>query len=333
MLVVGLGAHGSSSAAHLVAQKGGVRVVGIDQFQPGHCLGSSHGKSRIIRMAYFEGPEYVPLLRRSFELWRQLQTQMQRELLVMTGCLLIGRPDSEVITGSLASVKQHSLVHSILSAEEIHARFPYFTPSSSEMGIYESEAGYLIPEACIEAYQALAIANGADLRFGETLLGWEAQADGRVAVRTSRSTYLARKLVLAVGAWAPLVYGAQIPGVPLTILRNILYWFEAADPGIGLSMRSSPVYFWDNGEDAFYGFPETDDGIKVAFHRTNATEADRACSALNVDRSVGADEEALMRRVLRGRLNGIGPCRASSACMYTSTESHHLYATHTSSYF
>ena len=133
VIVIGLGGHGSAAAAHLSAR--GVRVIGIEQFSPAHSKGSSHGHSRIIRQAYFEDPRYVPLLKRSFELWRQLQKDSGTPLLHMTGGLMIGDPSTSVIRGTLASVRKHNLQHKILTSAQIHHMYPVFNPRPNEIGV------------------------------------------------------------------------------------------------------------------------------------------------------------------------------------------------------
>jgi sarcosine oxidase len=144
-IVIGLGIHGSSALAHLAESfSDDGKLLGIEQYGPGtHAFGSSHGKSRIIRKAYFEDPSYVPLLSRAFQLWRELETEIDQELLIQCGGLMIGDPDSEVIRGTLHSVETHQLPHVVLSAEDIRNRYPAFNVSNSDVGILEHEAGYV----------------------------------------------------------------------------------------------------------------------------------------------------------------------------------------------
>src|SRR5688572_9387092 len=150
LIVVGLGGMGSAAAAHAAAR--GTRVLGIEQFQPAHDQGSSHGRSRVIRLAYFEHPSYVPLLRRAYELWRQLEQRTGRRLLQLTGGLMIGRPDSDVVSGSLRSAREHHLDHEMLDAAQIRARFPALTPSPGDVALFEKDAGIVFPEEAIRAH-------------------------------------------------------------------------------------------------------------------------------------------------------------------------------------
>src|SRR5215213_5251011 len=155
VIVVGLGGMGSAAVAHVSAR--GKRVLGLEQFQPAHDQGSSHGRSRVIRLAYFEHPAYVPLLRRAYELWRRLEQVTGRDLLRITGGLMIGAPDSDVVSGSLRSAREHGLAHELLDAAEIHRRYPPFTPRPGVVALYEREAGIVFPEEAIRAHLDLSV--------------------------------------------------------------------------------------------------------------------------------------------------------------------------------
>lgn len=185
IVIVGLGGMGSAAAAHASAR--GKRVLGLEQFQPGHTQGSSHGRSRVIRLAYFEHPAYVPLLRRSYELWRRLERDSGRRLLQMTGGLMIGAPDSEVVSGSLRSAREHDLDHEVLDAARIHRRFPPFTPEPGVIALYEREAGVVFPEDAIHAHLAVAERLGAELHFDERVEDWQMRRSGAIEVRSSHS--------------------------------------------------------------------------------------------------------------------------------------------------
>ena len=209
-----------------------------------HHHGSSHGRSRIIRQAYFEDPRYVPLLKRSFELWRELELEYERDenksdekLLNMTGGIMIGKENSVVITGTLASIKTHDLPHEILSASDINRRFPAFNVSEDEIGLLETEAGYLVPELCVDAYRSMAERYGAELHYEEKVISWHTEKciidlgdanveEDIVFVETSKgNTYLTKKLIISAGPWAPELYGKHIAD-ELTVERRVLFWFE-----------------------------------------------------------------------------------------------------------
>ncbi len=228
VVVAGLGAAGSAAAYHLARR--GVRVIGVDRFAPPHAMGSSHGRSRIIREAYFEHPLYVPLVRRAYAGWEELESSSGRRIYLRTGGLMLGPEDGTVVAGARRSALEHGLPFEELTSEEIRRRFPAWRLPDDVVGIFEPRAGMLDPEAAIEAHLELARRHGADLRFGEAIVSWRADGDG-VEVATSRGTYRAARLVLAVGAWTPRVLAPL--GLPLVVERNVVAWFDTTSERAG----------------------------------------------------------------------------------------------------
>lgn len=322
VIVAGLGAMGSAAAFHLAAR--GQRVLGLEQYQPAHDRGSSHGHSRVIRLAYFEHPSYVPLLRRAYALWDELQRNTGTPLLTITGGLMVGRPDSEVVRGTLASAQTHDLPHEVLNPTALQRRFPPFTPSPDLVGVFEPQAGVLQPEACVRAHLSMADARGATLRFAERVLDWRAGGDG-VEVTTDQGTYVARRLVLAPGAWAPQHF--HLPDLPLEVERQVLFWFDPDGGTAPFAPARFPVYVWDHGAGVqVYGFPAQDGppgGVKVAFFRTGRATR---CTPDTIDREVRAGEVAAMREAIARVLPSLasGRLTAATTCMYTLTPDHHF---------
>jgi sarcosine oxidase len=187
VIVVGLGGMGSAALAHAAAR--GKRALGIEQFQAAHPQGSSHGRSRVIRLAYFEHPDYVPLLRRAYELWRRLETLTGRDLLHITGGLMIGSPCSEVVSGSLRSARQHDLEHEMLDAGQLRSRFPALMPAPGTVALYEKAAGIVFPEEAIRAHLDVASDNGAQTYFGVRVEDWDASAAGTLRVETTHGRF------------------------------------------------------------------------------------------------------------------------------------------------
>jgi sarcosine oxidase len=312
---------GSAAAAHTAARSR--RVLGLEQFQPAHDRGSSHGRSRIIRLAYFEHPAYVPLLHRAYELWRELEARTGRHLLLMTSGLMIGAPDSEVVSGSLRSAREHGLPHEVLDAADIRRRFPPLTPGTGEIALYEPDAGVVFPEEAIRAHLELAAANDADLRFDERVEDWRVRSDTTVEVVTSRSRYEAARLIIAPGPWAPQLFRSE--RLALEVERQVLYWFEPAGGASPFAPRRFPIYIWDVGDGVqFYGFPADDEGLaKVAFHRSAPITR---CTPDSIERSVSHAEEQAMRRALQPCLPALaaGTLARTMTCMYTMTPDHHF---------
>ena len=278
IVIVGLGGMGSAAAAHVASR--GKRVLGLEQFQPGHTEGSSHGRSRVIRLAYFEHPAYVPLLRRAYELWRKLEHDTGRRLLHMTGGLMVGAPDSDVVSGSLRSARQHGLDHELLDAAEIHRRFSPLTPRQGIVAFYEKEAGSLFPEGCITAHLEVATRHGAQLRFEEAVEDWQVLPSGTIEVVTKRERYACEQLILTPGAWAPWLF--KIPWLPLEVEPQVLYWFAPADDAAAFAPDRFPIYIWDLGDGVqFYGFPADDRRlVKVAFFRSQMKDEQSMRAAL-----------------------------------------------------
>ncbi len=310
VVVVGLGGMGSAAAAHAAAR--GQRVLGVEQFQPAHDQGSSHGRSRVIRLAYFEHPAYVPLLHRAYELWRQLEDRTGRRLLQITGGLMIGRADSDVVAGSVRSAQEHLLAHEILDATQIRARFPALTPDRQTVALFENQAGVVFPEEAIRAHLDLAADNGARLHFDERVDGWDVLPSGTIEVRTSRGRYETGRLILAPGSWASTLFKAD--WLPLEVEPQQLHWFEPAGGPDAFTPDRFPIYIWDRGGGTqFYGFPADDEGrVKVAFFRSKVTG------------------EPAMREALAPCIPALaaGTLVESVSCRYTLTPDHHFVIGH-----
>ena len=326
VIVLGLGGMGSAAACHL-AQRG-QRVLGLERFPPAHAQGSSHGRSRVVRLAYFEDPAYVPLLLRSYELWEELAAETAPPLLTPTGGLMIGRQDGVLVSGSLRSAREHGLSHELLTTAELRRRYPQLQVADDTVAVVDHKAGYVDPEASVRTHLQRAAAAGAELHFEETALSWSAAMSGdRVLVQTDRGAYEAGQLVLTPGPWAPEVLADL--ALPLTVERHVLFWF---DPPAGLGTFAPerlPVYIWERCDGVhFYGFPHQPGppgGVKVAFFHVG-----RPCTPQTIDRTVAAAEVDAMSRCVAEHLPGLaGPLVHATTCMYTCTpDGHFVVARH-----
>lgn len=322
VIVLGLGIMGSATAYQL-AQRG-KKVLGLEQFGPTHSNGSSHGRSRIIRQAYFEDPAYVPLLQRSYELWEDLQRQSDKEIIRLTGGLMLGRPESAPVAGSLRSAQEYGLPHELLDAKDLRKRFPTFNVSDETVGLYETRAGVVYPENSILAFQQLATKHGAELHFEEPVISWEAASSGEgVVVTTPQGHYEAATLVLSAGAWMPEQLADL--NLPLQPERQVLYWFDPVGSHEHFTPSRFPIFIWelDNGLQ-FYGFPfDKDDmqgGVKVGFFRLEDN-----CTPETIDRVVHDDEIARMRNCVAEWMPAAnGRLLDTATCMYTTTPDHHF---------
>ncbi|MGP4014636.1 N-methyl-L-tryptophan oxidase [Saccharopolyspora sp. 5N708] len=316
VIVVGLGGMGSAAAHRLAAR--GQRVLGIEQFHAAHDLGSSHGNSRITRLAYSEHPSYVPLMRRSYELWREVERESGRRLLTMTGAVMLGDPDSSVVSGALLSAQQWGLPHEVLEPAEVRRRFPTLHPRDDELAVVEDSAGFVRPEQAVLAHSDLATRAGARLHYGERVIDWTTTASS-AQLTTDRGTYVADRLVFCPGAWAPELLADL--GIPLVVERQVMHWFQ---PRGGVDrFEDHPVYLWEaDPEHIVYGFPAQDgeECVKVAFYRRpGITTPD------SIDRTVHPAEVEEIAAYLADRIPGLaGHHLRSKACMYTLTPDHHF---------
>jgi len=320
VIIVGLGAMGSAAAYHLARR--GRRVLGLDRFSPPHTMGSSHGQTRIIREAYFEHPVYVPMVQRAYVLWDELARAENTPLLLQTGGLMIGAPDSIVFTGAKRSADTHRLPHEVLTAGEVRKRFSVLHPDEEMMAVLEPRAGILFPERCIAAHFALAVRHGANLRVEEPIMRWNATGHG-VEVTTARGTYRAGQMILSAGSWARELLPDLNP--PLVVERQVLYWFEPnASPKL-FYPEHCPIHLWQVGDGEerkfFYGFPDLGDGVKVAGHHDGVT-----VSPDFVSREVTPAEVDAMRALLRRYLpQAEGRLRSATVCLYTNTPDEHFW--------
>ncbi len=316
-IVLGCGGIGSAAAYHLARR--GARILGLDQHRPAHDRGSSHGHSRIIREAYWEHPAYVPLVQRAYQQWRELERASGRDLLRVTGCINIGRPDGALVRGALESAGRHSLAHDVLPAAEVRRRFPVFAPDEDMVGVFEPRAGMLHPEECVSAHLEQAARAGADLRHEEAATRWTASADG-VEVETTRGRYSAGRLVITAGPWAPVVLADL--GVPLVITRQVVPWFRPIALADAFDPARCPAHLWQVGERLFYGLPrDGTGGVKIAEH-TNGMPT----TADTIDRTIAPDEIDSIRRdfIVRYMPAANGPVAATGTCMYTMTPDTHF---------
>lgn len=317
VIVLGVGGMGSAALSHFATR--GARVLGLEQFEPMHGLGSSHGNSRIIRQTYFLDSRYVSLAKRAYELWRELEASTGEHLMTVSGGLMLGPRDHNVVDGAFKSAQEHALAHELLNAAQLRKRFPAMSFRDGEWGLYEPTAGFLRPEACIRAHLARAIAQGAEARFGAPVLDWASTGSG-VRVRTSTGeAFEAKQLVITAGAWLSRIT-SQL-GLPLTVERQVMHWFTPATRAEEPALEALPIYIVARDEGRVYGFPFVGgEGVKVAFYRSFVpTQPD------TVDRNVAPEEVAPVRVFLEGLIPGAAAqYRHSKVCLYTLTPDEHF---------
>jgi len=320
-IVLGLGGMGSAACFHLAAR--GRRVLGLDQFRPPHENGSSHGRSRVIRQAYYEDPAYVPLLLRAYQLWRELEHASGAQLLTLTGGLMLGTRESGVVAGSLRSAREHGLPHELLEARDIRRRFPQFAPDADTIALFEKNAGTVRPEDAVSAHLDLAARNGSELRFEEAVTAWKGSGAG-VRVTTGRGEFEAGQLVIAAGPWLPSVLADL--NLPLRVERQVQCWLEPAGGIADFLPDKFPIWIWETRDGAHpYGLPALDGakgGVKIALHHGGKNSV---CTPGTIDRAVSEEEIEIVRHCIAGHVPKLaGRCVCAATCMYTNTPDEHF---------
>lgn len=316
VLVLGLGGMGSATLYHLASR--GLRVCGVEQFGVSHDRGSSHGAARVIRKAYLEHPDYVPLLQRAYTLWEDLERAAGKSLFVKSGLLLTGPEGSHTIDGLHTCYRTHDLPHRVLSAAAAMDEFPQFRLPTDNVCFHDPDGGYLFVEDCVEAHLRAAEAAGAEVRLHEQVDSWHADGD-EVVLETSKGTLRAKKLVITAGPWSgPILAQA---GVHLDVIRKVQLWYST--PEIE-QFRSPafPTWFIENDQGVFYGIPAIGDwGIKVAQHTGGQIVVDPD----EIDRGLQYEDEEPVLTLLADLFPTLKPKRTHfSVCMYTMTPDEHF---------
>ena len=317
VIVVGVGGMGAAACWQLARR--GKSVLGLERFDIPHAQGSSHGVTRIIRLAYYESPAYVPLLKRAYELWREASEAAGEPLLVTTGSLDAGPADSDVFQGSLQSCQEHGLAHEVLTGGQVNARFPGYRLPEDFSALFQPDGGFVLSERAIVAHATLAMAAGAEIHAREPVLDWSPIAGGGVRVETTRGTYEAGRLVLSPGAWigdfVPALEGIAVPE------RQVLGWFQpthperfmpAAFPVLNLKVPEGRYYLLPT-----YGIP----GLKIGLynHLKERGHPD------TLSREVTDADEAVLRRCIAGYFpDADGPLMTLKSCMFTNTPDEHF---------
>ena len=315
-IVIGVGGMGSAAVYHLARR--GLQVLGLEKHAIPHEMGSSHGYSRMIRYTLQEHPSYVPLVRRSYELWHEMEETAGEELMVTTGSIRAGAPDSPFFLNAQEACDLHSIPYEILTASEVNKRFPGYRFPEEISSVYQADGGFLLPERCIVTHVQAAERAGADVHSQETVLDWEVRGDG-VQVRTDRDTYTAGRLVVTAGPWAAnLVPELAAYAVPE---RQVMGWFQPKRPEL-YAAEAFPVFGVFTEEGRYYGFPShAVPGFKIgrAHHLLQKVDPDA------IDREVHPEDEDILRQAVNRYFPlAAGKLLDGKTCMYTNTPDEHF---------
>ena len=321
VIVLGVGSMGSAACYHLA--KRGFKVLGLDQFEIPHNQGSHHGKSRMIRKAYYEHPDYVPLLIRAYELWDELQKKASEPVINRTGALYLGRAKDSVVTGSLKSAKQHQLAHRFLNNPEIKEQFTAFSVPLSFVGLFEPDGGYVRPEQGIVEHAWQASSAGAKILTNTPAQAWKANPQG-VEVKTAEGTLYAKQLIISAGAWMNTVLNDL--GIELTVTRQVQAWFEPETNPEKFSPENFPCWFIETDPPyGHYGFPilPGQKGLKIAEHKPGIPiPIDKIGKAL--EPPTQSEFDALRDVLAQYIPNSAGALLKSCTCLYTNTPDQHF---------
>jgi sarcosine oxidase len=327
VIVVGLGVMGAAALQHLAAR--GLEVLGIEQFGIPHGQGSSGGDTRLIRKAYFEHEDYVPLLERAYDQWQALQEEAGHRLLYQVGTLYLGRPDGEVVAGSARAAERHGLILQTVDEQQLATEFPQFRAPPGYVARFEPDAGFLLCEHAVRAQIEVALAHGATLAAGEQVVSWKAQPGG-VEVVTDAGRYRAAKLVLTAGSWSGRLLATL--GVQLQVTRQPLFWLQPHDPA-PFALGRAPCWAVqrDDRPGLYYGFPSLPGhlcpqlGAKLAHHdRGQPADPDQA------RRPVTREERDTLLADVAPFVPGLrGTPTGSRVCLYTwSADGHFILDVH-----
>jgi sarcosine oxidase len=323
-IVLGLGAMGSAAVCQLARR--GESVIGIDQFSPPHALGSTHGDTRITRLAIGEGEHYTPLALRSHQLWRELERETGAELMANCGGLVISSSAKTSQThverffdNTVAAARKYAIAHEMLDATDIRRRFPQFKVADDERGYLERDAGFLRPEACVRTQLEVAEGRGAEIHRDERVVGFDA-SDHAVTLTTDKESYSAATLVVAAGPWLPELLGDRLAR-HFAVYRQTLFWFDIEGEIAPYLPARSPVFIWElqGKEQGIYGIPAIDGptgGIKIATERyasmTNPATTERTVSE--------EEKQAMYADYVAPYIAGVGSrCVKAATCLYTVT--------------
>lgn len=316
VIVIGLGGMGSAAVYHLARR--GRKVLGLDRYDVPHDRGSSHGVTRIIRLAYAEHEKYVPLLRRAYQLWREIESEVDERLLFVTGGIDAGEEGSGTVTGALRSCKIHNIPHEIMDAHSLRARFPGYNLPHDMVAVFHPDGGFVLSERAIEAHVMAAQALGAAVKARERVLDWKADGSG-LQVRTERDSYSTGKVIVTAGPWTSDVVPIFAP--LLSAERQVLIWSEPLSPD-KFRLEAFPVFNLEAPEGRFYGFPMYGvPGFKLGkyHHLRQQTVPD------HMDRECHPEDEEVLRVAIRRYFpDANGPTLALKTCLFTNTRDEHF---------
>jgi len=325
IIVLGLGAVGSAALYQL--SKSNKKILGIDQYNPPHIYGSTHGNSRIIRQAYYEGKQYIPILQAAYEEWREIEKHSDTSFFEITGALMMGARNNSIVEQSELSARAYDLPYELLDSQEIAKRYKPFRPAQDTWALLDKLAGYVIPEKAVESQLQLAEKNGAEFGLNELVEFWDAESYAQgIRVKTNKGDYFTEKLIVSTGAWAKGMM--QELGITLKPERIVQYWVKPKRNITAFNKTQFPIFLWNVEQDLdIYGFPMLDqsEGVcKVAFYPHANHPIREFCTAYNINRELNENDLSLMKAYLEKYVPDLaGKFIKTSICMHTESPDLH----------
>ncbi len=319
VIVIGVGSMGSATCYHLA--KRGAKVLGLEQFDIAHDKGSHAGESRLIRMAYFEHPDYVPLLESAYHLWDELENESGEHLFHKTGIYYAGPENGFLMSGIEESSRLYNIPVDKMNRDEVSNKWPQFKISDDLIELFEKDAGFVRPELSIETLTNLAKKHGADILTGEKALYWKVE-DNVVKVKTGKNEYQGNRMIITAGAYAHEILGEYTPDLKVT--QQLLAWFDVRDEE-SFTLGNFPCFGMEEAKGLFYGFPilpfdGLSSGLKIAYHYPGSEIAPDQILNFN-----SSSEEVRLRGLFDKYFNKeLGKLLNVKACMYTFSSDDHF---------
>ncbi|MQG12607.1 MAG: N-methyl-L-tryptophan oxidase [SAR202 cluster bacterium] len=311
VIIIGLGAMGSASSYYL--SKNGVNVLGLDTYEPPHKLGSSHGHTRVIREAYHEGISYVPIVKRAYDLWNELDHEIEEKLILEYGGMYLG-DDGKYLSDAKKSAKKYEIPISEFSSQEIKEKYKVLNPPKNFKGLLENRSGAVFPEKAISNFLSKSINYGSTHNYNEKVIDWNKESQ-IYQVKTNKNNYFAEKLIFSSGAWIKNLVPSL--NLPIKIERQVLFWFDPIKDKDQFHYSNMPNTGWDldNGIE-FYTQPIIEDkGFKVAMHHNG-----KFISEDNLNRESNMDDLNIVKNFLEEYIPlANGNLLDSRVCVYTNT--------------
>ena len=325
IIVIGLGAVGSAALYQLSGM--GKKVLGIDQYKPPHTYGSTHGDSRIIRQAYYEGKQYIPILQAAYEVWKEIESKSGESFFEITGALMMGSRYNSIVEQSELSAKAYDLPYEILDHKDIKSRFPQFKVDQDTWALHDKLAGYVVPEAAVRNQLNLANKNGAEVAANELVEFWDAENyPSGIRVKTNKGDYITEKLIVTTGAWAKGMM--QELGITLKPERIVQYWVKPKKNIASFNKDAFSIFLWNVEKDLdIYGFPVLDvqaQTCKVAFYPHGGHPIRQFCVPTSIDRNIHKEDLDIIKDYLERFVPDLaGEIINTSVCMHTESPDLH----------